>query len=75
MTNDLYSADKVNELEERFNEALKRIDKLEAEMLANKNFVKPDVIESVCHCTTPIGSTAPDKCGRCGRKIGWQAVL
>ena len=40
-----------------------------------KNLNIPATIESVCLCTTPIGSTAPDKCGRCGKKIGWQNGL
>ena len=40
-----------------------------------KNLNIPAAIELVCLCTTPIGSTAPDKCGRCGKKIGWQNGL
>ena len=40
-----------------------------------KNLNIPAAIELVCLCTTPIGSTVPDKCGRCGKKIGWQNGL
>ena len=43
--------------------------------ILNEALRKHNVIESVCHCTTPIGSTAPDRCGKCGKKIGWQTVL
>ena len=56
----------------------KQIKELKADIKALKqvkNLNIPAVIESVCFCTTPIGSTAPDKCGRCGKNIGWQTAL
>ena len=50
-----------------------QIEELKAEIKALKQVKDlniPAAIESVCLCTTPIGSTAPDKCGRCGKNIG-----
>ena len=55
-----------------------QIEELKAEIKALKQVKDlniPAAIESVCLCTTPIGSTAPDKCGRCGKNIGWQTAL
>ena len=70
---------KIEELIEQAKEMEKeQIKELKAEIKTLKqvkNLNIPAIIESVCLCTTPIGSTAPDKCGKCGKKIGWQTVL
>jgi DNA-binding transcriptional MerR regulator len=67
-----------NECEQAKEMEKEQIEELKAEIKALKQVKDlniPADIESVCLCTTPIGSTAPDKCGRCGKNIGWQTAL
>tara|TARA_R110000868_G_scaffold98858_1_gene272184 strand:- start:229 stop:510 length:282 start_codon:yes stop_codon:yes gene_type:complete len=75
----VYESDYFNRLLEQAKQMEKeQIKELKTEIKALKqvkNLNIPAAIESVCLCTTPIGSTVPDKCGRCGKKIGWQNSL
>ena len=73
--NGVITSELIEQAKEMEKEQIKEL-KTEIKALKQvKNLNIPATIELVCLCTTPIGSTAPDKCGRCGKKIGWQNGL